>query len=95
MAKWQERMAWDLKFAQRAERTQKVYLADARAFAAFHGGSLEALGQEDVRAWVEHLIEQGTAPSRLRQHLSALVFIYRKTLGRPERMQNDFRWCCR
>ena len=38
--KW---MAWDLAFAGRAERTQKVYLADVRAFVAFHGGSLEGL----------------------------------------------------
>jgi len=91
MAKWLERMLWDLKFAQRAERTQKVYVANARAFQAFHGGSLEALGQEEVRSWVEHLIEQGTAPSRLRQHLSALVFLYRKTLGRPEAV-SFFSW---
>ena len=49
MATWQERMAWDLEFAGRAERTRKVYLADARAFSAFHGCSPEALGQ----AWRE------------------------------------------
>ena len=75
-----ERMAWDLDFAGRAERTRKVYLADARAFAAFHFRSPDDLGQADVKAWVEHLIARGTHPSRLRQHLSALVFLYRKTL---------------
>jgi site-specific recombinase XerD len=91
MANWLERMAWDLEFARRAERTKQVYLADARAFATFHGGSLEVLRQEDVRTWVEHLIEQGTSPSRLRQHLSALVFLYRKTLGRPEAV-SFFSW---
>ena len=91
MAKWQERMAWDLAFARRAERTQKIYLADARSFVEFHGGSLEAFGQGEVRAWVEHLIEKGTSPSRLRQHLSALVFLFRKTLGRPEAV-SFFSW---
>lgn len=86
-----ERMAWDLEFAGRAARTRKVYLADVRAFVAFHGKSPEELGQPEVRVWVEHLIAQGTAPSRLRQHLSALVFLYRKTLGRPEAV-SFFSW---
>ena len=84
-------MAWDLEFAGRAERTRKVYLADAQAFAAFHGDSPESLGQEAVRTWVEHLVEQGTAPSRLRQHLSALIWLYRKTLGKPEAV-SFFSW---
>ena len=38
-----ERMAWDLEFAGRAERTRKVYLADGRAFAAFRNTSPEAV----------------------------------------------------
>lgn len=91
MATWQERMAWDLKFAGKAERTRKVYLADARAFETFHGKRPEELGQGDVRTWVEHLIGGKTAPSRLRQHLSALVFLYRKTLGHPEAV-SFFSW---
>jgi integrase/recombinase XerD len=91
MATWLERMAWDLGFAGRAARTRKVYLADVRAFVAFHGKSPEELGQPEVRVWVEHLIANGTSPSRLRQHLSALVFLYRKTLGRPEAV-SFFSW---
>jgi integrase/recombinase XerD len=91
MATWLERMAWDLEFARRAERTRKVYLADVRTFAGFFGCSPEELGQSDVRVWVEHLVARGTAPSRLRQHLSALVFLYRKTLGRPE-VVSFFSW---
>lgn len=91
MGTWLERLAWDLEFAGRAVRTRKVYLADGRAFAAFSGRSPEALGQADVRAWVEHLIAVGTSPSRLRQHLSALVFLFRKTLGRPEAV-SFFSW---
>jgi integrase/recombinase XerD len=91
LATWLERMAWDLGFAKRAERTRKVYLADVRAFAAFHGQPPEALGQEAVRVWIEHLIEQGTSPSRLRQHMSALVWLYRKTLGKPEAV-SFFSW---
>jgi site-specific recombinase XerD len=86
-----ERMAWDLEFAQRADKTRKVYLSDARAFARFWQRSPEEVGQAEVRAWVEHLIAAGIAPSRLRQHLAALVFLYRKTLGRPEAV-SFFSW---
>lgn len=86
-----KRMAWDLEFAGRAAITREVYLSDARAFGAYHGRSPEALGQPEVRAWVEHLLAKGVSPSRLRQHLSALVFLYRKTLGRPEAV-SFFSW---
>jgi site-specific recombinase XerD len=91
MTAWLERMAWDLEFGGRAERTRKVYLADVRAFVAFQGKPPEELGQAEVRIWVEYLIQRGTAPSRLRQHLAALVFLYRKTLGRPE-VVSFFSW---
>jgi site-specific recombinase XerD len=91
MATWLERLGWDLAFASKARSTQKQYLADARAFAAYFGRSPEFLGQGEVRGWVEHLIARGTSPSRLRQHLSALVFLFRKTLGRPEAV-SFFSW---
>jgi len=91
MATWLERYAWDLEFAQKAASTQKQYLSDARGFAAFHGRSPEDLGQPEVRTWVEHLIANHTSPSRLRQHLSALVFLFRKTLGRSDAV-SFFSW---
>lgn len=78
-----KRMAWDLAFAGRAEKTRRLYLADARAFASFTKRKPSKWCQSDVRRWVEHLIRRGTQPSRLRQHLCALVFLFRKTLGRP------------
>jgi len=86
-----KRLAWDLGFARRAERTQRIYLADARAFAEFHGQLPEELWQEAVRVWIEHLIERGTSASRLRQHMSALVWLFRKTLGKPEAV-SFFSW---
>ena len=86
-----ERMAWDMAFAKKSVRTQKIYLSDAKAFAAFQGRSPEELGQREVRVWVEHLIERQVSPSRLRQHLAALVFLFRKTLGMPQAV-SFFSW---
>jgi len=91
MADWNERMEWDLAFARKSERTQKIYLADARAFVAHHGCSPEGLGQAEVRIYVEHLIGRKLSASRMRQHLSALVFLYRKTLGQPQAV-SFFSW---
>jgi site-specific recombinase XerD len=91
MVDWNERMEWDLVFARKSERTQKIYLADARAFVAHHGCSPEGLGQPEVRVYVEHLIGRKLSASRMRQHLSALVFLYRKTLGLPQAV-SFFSW---
>jgi len=86
-----ERMVWDLAFAKKSVRTQKIYLSDAKTFAAFHGRSPEETGQPEVRVWVEHLVERQVSPSRLRQHLAALTFRYRKTLGVPQAV-SFFSW---
>jgi site-specific recombinase XerD len=86
-----ERMAWDMAFAKKSVRTQKIYLSDAKAFAAFHGRSPEGMGQPEVRVWVEHLVERQVSPSRLRQHLAAMTFLYRKTLGMPQAV-SFFSW---
>ena len=91
MPDWKQRMEWDLAFARKSARTQKIYLADAKAFAAFQGRSPEELGQEEVRIWVEHLVERKVSPSRLRQHLAALVFLFRKTMGMPQAV-SFFSW---
>lgn len=91
MPDWNKRMEWDLAFARKSERTQKNYLADVRAFETYHGRSPEELGQPEVRVWVEHLLGRQLSPSRLRQHLAALVFLYRKTLGRPQAV-SFFSW---
>ena len=78
-----ERMAWDLEFAGRAKRTRQVYMADGRVLRPSTKRRRRAMGQGEVRMWVEHLIAKGTSPSRLRQHLSALVFLFRKTHSPP------------
>lgn len=84
MNSWHQRMAWDLAFASRARKTCRIYLSDARAFVAFHGRAPEQLTPDDVRAWIDHLRRQPFTTSRLRQHLAALAFLYRRTLGKPE-----------
>lgn len=57
-----KRLGWDLGFARRAKWTQRIYLADARAFTEFHGQRPEELGQEAVRVWILAGLGRGTEP---------------------------------
>jgi site-specific recombinase XerD len=81
-------MMQDLELAGYADKTRAEYLRVAGDYVKFHWRRPSEMGQEQVRAWVEHLTERHRAgrigPQRLRQHYAALKFLYAKTLGRPE-----------
>lgn len=79
-----ERLASDLKMAGRALGTRQQYLASLRRFEERIGKSADQATQEEIRCWVEHLQTQPIGPERLRCHYSALAFLFKKTLGRPE-----------
>lgn len=80
-----ERFAEDLEFAGRSHSTRRIYVAAAAELVAFSRGSEpRTLDQDALRAWVGALRKRGLSPPRLRHHLSALKFLYQKTLGRPE-----------
>lgn len=78
------RLEVDLRMADRASSTIQQYMSSIRKFQEFLGKELAEADQGEVRRWVEHLRGQPIGPQRLRCHYSALTFLYRKTLGRPE-----------
>lgn len=85
MGQLRDRMVHDLELAGYVEQTRRVYLNSIRDFAAYHRRSPALLGADDVRAWVDKLMTDGTiSPQRIRQHLAALKFLYTKTLWKPE-----------
>ena len=77
------RLAQDLELAGHSVSTQRIYLAAVCAFATFRGRALADMDQDDVRAWIYELRARGLSAQRLRQHFSALKFLYSRTLGRP------------
>jgi site-specific recombinase XerD len=77
------RLAYDLELAGRAASTRRIYLAAVRDFTKFHGLAATAMDQEQIREWIRELRSRGLSAQRLRHHLSALKFLYAKTLGRP------------
>src|ERR1700733_5302091 len=86
MDKSVEQISQDLALANYAKTTQARYLDAACDLSGRFDRPLAALSREEVRTYVEELTARGRSASWLKMHLAALVFLYEKTLGRPERV---------
>ena len=84
MSLLRNRMSRDMERAGLAPRTGQEYIESIRKLAEFHNRSPGQLEADDVRAWVDHLHQQPIGPDRIRLHFAAMVFLYRKTLSRPD-----------
>ena len=72
--------------AGKAPGTIQQYLSSIRGFEAFLGREMDQATPDEIRTWVGHLQRQPIGAARLRCHYSALTFLYRKTLGQPEKV---------
>lgn len=84
MDKTIEQLARDLALAQYSRGTRESYVAVAKRLAEFCGRAIAEVTREELRAYVEEQASRGTAASTLRQQFNGLLFLYRRTLGRPE-----------
>src|SRR5262245_56476510 len=84
MTPLRQRFLDDLRLRNYAARTIETYLRCVVHFAKHFGKSPEMLGGEEVRAYQLHLLAQKASWSKFNQSVSALRFLYRTTLGRPE-----------
>lgn len=84
MGELADRMRQDLVLRNYSPRTIPQYLGSARKFAAFHRRSPSEMGEAEVRAYLQHLLEDGRIANSVRVTVAALKFLYRKTLERPE-----------
>lgn len=80
------RLEGDLQMAGKAPGTIQQYLSSARGFEAFLGREMNLATPDEIRGWVGYLRQQPIGAARLRCHYSALTFLYRKTLGQPEKV---------
>jgi integrase/recombinase XerD len=53
-----DRMAVDLRLRGFSPITQRIYLGCAQRFAAYHHQPPTALGEADVRAFLDHLVRE-------------------------------------
>src|SRR5437879_10230452 len=83
MGKLRDRMEQDLKLGGYSPATQRIYLLYAREFARYHMRSPAAMGEEEIRAYLLHRIEQKCSHETYRQVWAGLKFLYTVTLRRP------------
>lgn len=85
MGQLRDRMMQDLSHAGYRERTKEVYVNAIRDLAKFFMRSPAEMTQDDVRAWVHHLVTVcALGAQRVRQHYAAMRFFFTKTINRPE-----------
>jgi site-specific recombinase XerD len=77
-------MEEDLKLGGYSPCTRRIYLLYAYQFARFHMRSPAEMGEEEIRRYLLHLIEERkVSRETLRQVRAGLTFLYRVTLRRP------------
>jgi len=84
MSKEMENLTRDLALKGYATSTQQRYLKSSKRLIARFGRPAGELTQDDLRTYVEELGALGKTASQLCWELSALLFLYRRTLARPD-----------
>ena len=79
-----EQLGQDLARANYAEKTRDAYVRAARDLSEHCGKPVIAVTRDDLRAFADSLQHAGmSAPQQVRR-LCAVLFLFRRTLGRPE-----------
>jgi len=79
-----ERLGQDLARANYAEKTRKAYVQTAGELAKRCGKPLAELTRDDLRAYVDSLQGGNLSAHQQAARLGAVLFLFRRTLGRPE-----------
>jgi len=79
-----EQLSRDLALAKYAKGTREAYIGSAKQLAAFSGNPLAASTRDDLRAYVEARTSSGASAAALSRELCGVLFLFRRTLGRPE-----------
>jgi integrase/recombinase XerD len=84
MGQLRDRMEVDLKLGGYSPSTRKIYLLYARLFAKHHMRSPAEMGEEEIRQYLLHMVEERKiSRETYRQIRAALIFLYTITLKRP------------
>lgn len=79
-----EQLGQDLARANYAKTTRDRYIRTARELAEHCRKPLADVTREDLRGYVDALANRGLSASQVSHRLSAVLFLFRRTLGRPE-----------
>jgi integrase/recombinase XerD len=85
-----QRMLEELQRRNYSQETTRSYIFAVRQFAEYFGKSPEKLGAEEIRRYQLHLLnEKKYAPGTVEIRMSALRFLYKKTLKRRDLAFDD------
>jgi len=79
-----EQMSQDLARAGYAKSTQDHYRRTIEALSQRFGRPVDELTREELREFVDVTVADSRSTSTARHKISALLFLYRRTLGRPQ-----------
>jgi integrase/recombinase XerD len=82
MGQLRERMEMAMRMRNFSSRTIECYVWQAKAFVRKYGKSPAEMGEEEVRGYLQWLVERKVSWSMIRIAYSALKFLYVDTLGR-------------
>jgi site-specific recombinase XerD len=82
MTPLRKRMLEDMRIRNFSPHTIDAYVRHVAQFAKYFGTSPDRLGPEHIRTYQLHLLNQQVDTSILTQTVSALRFLYEKTLHR-------------
>ena len=89
MGELQEKMKADFLLRGYSDETVSNYLRYCRHFAKHFMRSPAEMGEQEVRSFMLYLVQERHVGAHLHKaHLSALKFLYRNTLARPEVVEN-------
>jgi site-specific recombinase XerD len=74
----------DLARAQYAKKTQAKYIATGKELGQRFGCAIEDITRDQVREFVDEVMERERSAATKRQVLSGIRYLYVQTLGRPE-----------
>jgi hypothetical protein len=78
------RMIEDMTIRKFAPRTQEGYIRAVKGFSAFFGASPDKASFEDLRRYQLHLVASGAGTPTINHTVTALRFLFRVTLRRPQ-----------
>jgi integrase/recombinase XerD len=82
MGELYNKLALDLKLKNLAAGTQKQYLRCCVDFAKYHRKSPLALGVDELKEYLGHLLMNGAGPEVVKMNVAGLKFLYGVTLDR-------------
>ena len=90
MTQLRQRMLEELQRRNYSQATTRSYILSVKQFAEYFGRSPEKLGAEEIRRYQLHLLnEKKVSAGTVKIRMSALRFLYKKTMKRPDLAFDD------